>query len=191
MINEFFGGNADIIIGTQIISKGFDTENIGLIGIILADSSLQIPDFRANEKTFALLHQVIGRMRKEGEVVIQTFLKDNKIFEFLKNGNYKEFYESEIQERKKFALPPFVNIAKNIFRHIDKKKAFLLARKMQDRVKKLLKKDEKVFVSVPLIPFKHGKYHTQVLIYSKNIEKLLSKINLSGGILDLNPVRIV
>lgn len=100
----------DIIIGTQMISKGLDFPYVTLVGIINADESLNIPDFRSGENTFSLLSQVSGRAGRSnlpGEVIIQTFNPDNKTLNFVKNNNYLGNYEYEMDIRHKLKYPPY------------------------------------------------------------------------------------
>ena len=100
----------DIIIGTQMISKGLDFPNISLVGVINADESLNIPDFRSNEKTFSLLNQVSGRAGRSGiksSVILQTFNPDNIIYKYIKNNDYIGFYNYEMNLRKKLKYPPY------------------------------------------------------------------------------------
>ena len=109
-INMISNGEADIIVGTQMISKGLDFPNISLVGVINADESLNIPDFRSREKTFSLLNQVSGRAGRSGiksKVIIQTYNQDNKIFTFLKNNDYVGLYNEEMQIRKILKYPPY------------------------------------------------------------------------------------
>lgn len=103
----------DILVGTQMIAKGLDFENVTLVGVIAADLSLYISDYRAQETTYELLTQVsgrAGRSNKAGNVVIQTYTPENHSIECSKNSNYKSFYEEEIKERKEFSYPPFVDL---------------------------------------------------------------------------------
>jgi len=96
---------ADIIIGTQMVSKGFDFEDVTLVGIVAADLSLYISDYKARERTFQLVTQVsgrAGRASKKGQVIIQTYSPDSEIIKYSAQGDYKDFYEYEIQERKTF-----------------------------------------------------------------------------------------
>lgn len=107
MIGE---GNVDIIVGTQMISKGLDFPNINLVGVVNADESLNIPDFRSNEKTFSLLNQVSGRAGRSGiesNVIIQTFNPDNKLFDLIKENNYIGLFNNEMIMRKKLNYPPY------------------------------------------------------------------------------------
>ena len=100
----------DIIVGTQMISKGLDFPSISLVGVINADESLNIPDFRSNEKTFSLLNQVSGRAGRSGiesKVILQTFNPDNVLFNFVKNNDYESFYNYEMNIRHKLNYPPY------------------------------------------------------------------------------------
>jgi primosomal protein N' (replication factor Y) (superfamily II helicase) len=111
--NEFKDNNADILIGTQMISKGMDFNNVTLVGVISADTSLNIPDFRAGERTFQLLTQVAGRSGRgsiEGKVVIQTYEPDNFSIKCAKTHDYKSFYNDEINNRQNLGNPPFSDL---------------------------------------------------------------------------------
>lgn len=106
--------DADILIGTQMIAKGLDFPNVTLVGILNADSSLNVPDFRAAERTFQLLLQVsgrAGRAEKPGECFIQSLDPEPDIFTFVAKGEYEKFAELELSSRKECNLPPFVHLA--------------------------------------------------------------------------------
>ncbi len=112
-INMIMNEEVDIIVGTQMISKGLDFPKISLVGIINADESLNIPDFRSEEKTFSLLSQVSGRAGRSGiesKVVMQTFNPDNVIFSLVKENNYIGFFNYEMIKRKKLNYPPYYYI---------------------------------------------------------------------------------
>ena len=103
-------GNADIIVGTQMISKGFDFPRVTLVGIINADESLNIPDFRSGERTFELLTQTAGRSGRkdiEGSVIIQTFNPENKTLNYVKNADYEGLFNYEMSIRKCLKYPPY------------------------------------------------------------------------------------
>ena len=110
MINSFKEGEYDILLGTQMVAKGLDFPNVTLVGVINADTSLNIPDFRSSENTFSLLNQVAGRSgrsTKEGLVIIQTFNPDHYAIELTKNHDYLGFYKQELNIRKKLKYPPY------------------------------------------------------------------------------------
>ncbi|MBW9156352.1 primosomal protein N' [Clostridium tagluense] len=111
--NTFKNREADILIGTQMVAKGLDFENVTLVGVIAADLSLNLPDFRAFERTFQLLTQVSGRSgrgKKEGNVVIQTYSADNPTIQYAAANDYDSFYKNEIMMRRAMDYPPFTRI---------------------------------------------------------------------------------
>lgn len=112
---ELYDNEIDIIIGTQIIAKGLDLPNLKTVGVIQADSGLNLPDYTAHEKTFQLLAQVVGRVgrdEQESNVIIQTYQPDHPIIVFGASQNYKDFYEYSLAERNKANFPPFSYILK-------------------------------------------------------------------------------
>lgn len=137
IIDDFADEKYDILLGTQMISKGLDFKNVTLVGIINADTSLNIPDFRANEKTFNLLYQTSGRAgrdKKPGEVIIQTFNPENEVLKFVKDNNYEAFYNYEMDIRHKLKYPPYTYITVLNIKSID----YDLASKEANKVKKIL-----------------------------------------------------
>ena len=121
---EFSSGQADILIGTQLVAKGLDLPNVTVVGVILADTMLNFPDYVSYERAFQLLTQVTGRTgrgNKPGRVFIQTYQSENPIFKFVENHDYESFYNSEIEQRKAFEYPPFINLARIIFQSNDEK----------------------------------------------------------------------
>ncbi|MDC0977689.1 primosomal protein N' [bacterium] len=110
ILKKFQEGEADILLGTQMIAKGHDFWDVTLVGVIAADVSLHLPDFRAGERTFQLLSQVAGRTgrgEKGGEVIIQTYTPDNYAIQAAANHDYQTFYEEEIKNREECGYPPF------------------------------------------------------------------------------------
>jgi primosomal protein N' (replication factor Y) len=123
IIDGFARGHTDILIGTQMISKGLDFDKVSLVGILQADSLLNQPDFRAHERAFQMLEQVsgrAGRKEKRGLVILQTSNPQNKIISSVKGHDYVGFYQQEIVERETFRYPPFYRIFHVIIRAKDK-----------------------------------------------------------------------
>lgn len=113
MITDFKDHKYDILLGTQIVAKGLDFDNVTLVGVINADTSLNIPDFRSSENTFSLLAQVAGRSgrsTKSGSVIIQTFNPNHYAIEFTKKHDYIAFYNREMAIRRELKYPPFYYI---------------------------------------------------------------------------------
>ena len=113
ILDKFKNENIDILIGTQMVVKGHHFPNVTLVGVISADSSLNLEDYRANERTFALLTQVAGRAgreKKQGQVLIQSYNPENFVIEYAKKQDYEIFYSTEIELRKQLKYPPFCDI---------------------------------------------------------------------------------
>ena len=113
ILEKFRNKEADVLVGTQMVAKGHDFPDVSLVGVINADTSLYMNDFRANEKTFSLLTQVMGRSGrsgKQGRAVIQTYNPGNDVLNLSSKQNYEEFYEREILFRKASVFPPFCDI---------------------------------------------------------------------------------
>ncbi|MBE6643215.1 MAG: primosomal protein N' [Ruminococcaceae bacterium] len=113
MLERFRSGEADILIGTQMVTKGHDFPNVTCVGVILAEASLYLDDYRANERTFDLITQVTGRAGrsdKKGKAVIQTYAPEHQILRFASGQDYGAFYKNEILLRKSFVFPPFCDM---------------------------------------------------------------------------------
>ena len=113
ILNDFAEGKTDILIGTQLVAKGLDFRNVGLVGVAMADTTLNIPDYRSQERTFQLITQVAGRAGRgdrEGKVIVQTLEPDNSAILAAANYDYERFFEEEIRYREMMNYPPFTNI---------------------------------------------------------------------------------
>ena len=119
LYHAFARGEGDILLGTQMVAKGFHFPRLTLVGVISADAELHFPDFRANERTFQLLTQVAGRAgrgERMGEVIIQTFSKDNPGIAYAKEGDYTGFLSEELRSRKALAYPPYGRMVRVLLR---------------------------------------------------------------------------
>ncbi len=120
IIEQFENHSIDILIGTQMISKGLNFENVSTVGILNADNMLNFPNFRAHERSYQLMTQVsgrAGRSKKQGNVMIQTTQPNHHIIQYVMNNDYQQMYENEIQERETFHYPPYVRLIKVIVKH--------------------------------------------------------------------------
>lgn len=120
ILEDFGAGNIDILVGTQMITKGLDFDKVTVVGIVDADRILYFPDFRASERAFQQITQVAGRAgrrKTQGKVIVQTRRPDNPIFHKIIKGDYQQFYLEEMAERQRFFYPPFVKVIKIIVRH--------------------------------------------------------------------------
>lgn len=123
IITSFETGQTDILIGTQMISKGLDFENITVVGILNADSLLNFPDFRAHERAFQMMSQVsgrAGRRLKHGRVIIQTSDPDNMVIRQVLNNDFRGMFKTQMEERRIFNYPPFCRMIRISLKHKDK-----------------------------------------------------------------------
>ena len=205
ILNKFKKENIDILIGTQMVVKGHHFPNVTLVGVIEADSSLNIDDFRANERTFQILTQVAGRAGREqlpGKVVVQTYNPNSFAIELSKGQNYDLFYKTEIELRKQLNYPPFCDIIVVGFSGKDNNEIS----KLSTYVYKLLKTNLenyniKVFMPMPApIDRIKNRYRWRIVAKGKVtsevnivINKCLQKVYNSGIskntniIIDVNP----
>lgn len=178
ILNKFKNENIDILIGTQMVVKGHHFPNVTLVGVIAADASLNMGDYRSNEKTFDLLVQVAGRAGREnlpGRVIIQTYSPENFCIKCSKNQNYKEFYNTEIELRKQLKYPPFCDIILFGISSSDKEEI----KNASDDLYKILKKNigEETQLMQPLpAPIDKIKY--------KYRWRIIAKCNLGNSIIN-------
>lgn len=131
IISDFENGRTNILIGTQMVSKGLDFDNVSTVGILNADNMLNYPDFRAYERAFQLMMQVsgrAGRKNKQGTVYLQTGHPGNGVINFVKNNDYESFYKLQMEERHIFRYPPFFRLINIVIRSRDEKAADNTAR---------------------------------------------------------------
>lgn len=204
IIESFKNHEYDILIGTQMISKGLNFRDVSLVGVINADASLNIPDFRSGERTFELLMQTSGRCGRyelDGEVLIQTYNKDNYVFDSLKKQDYVDFYKKEMKIRKELKYPPYyymvsIKIVSNNYE---------MARDESNKVKKYLDKNlSNNFIvlgpsTASIFKLKNN-YYFQILIKYKKEENLMrvlsdlndlytsDKVNLD---ININPLNLI
>ena len=138
LITEFENQQIDILVGTQMVSKGLDFSHVGLVGILNADNMFGFPDFRAHERAFQMLAQVsgrAGRLRKQGRVIIQTYHPEHPIIKQVIDNDYLSMYHAQLAERKKFLYPPFMRLVQLTLMHGDTKildqAAFTLAKNLK------------------------------------------------------------
>lgn len=142
IIDTFSAGKAQILVGTQMVTKGLDFDRVGLVGVVNADSVLHYPDFRSGERAFNLLGQVAGRAgrRKDapGKVLIQTWTPDHPVLAFVRDHDYAGYYASQIDERRSYLYPPFARVINIYIRHRDRAMADKVSRAYAERLRELL-----------------------------------------------------
>lgn len=154
LISDFSSHKTDILVGTQMVTKGLDFGNVLTVGVLNADTMLNFPDFRSNERAFNMMEQVAGRAgrrNEKGKVLIQTTDTENPVLNYVRNHDYLGFYEEEIQERENLNYPPFTKIImiylKNKDRKIVDEAAVLMAMALRDVFGPRVLGPEKPFIS--------------------------------------------
>lgn len=210
LLEKFQRGDIDILVGTQMIAKGLDNPNVTLVGVISADASFNLPDFRASERGFQLLTQVAGRAGRgefAGKVLFQTYNPDFYALESAKSQNYGEFYATEIVAREEFDYPPFSQIVRLILSSQNNFRAEKSAQEITLRLCTLVEKfgiSERIEVLGPspcVIERINGQYRFQILIKNKMsakghkfISSFLNKIIMPKDIklaIDVDPLDIL
>ena len=174
---DFYHHKYDILLGTQMISKGLDFPDVSLVGILNADTSLNIPDYRSNERTFSLLSQACGRAGRShttGEVIIQTFYPENYILKCVKENDYQSFYQYEMNIRKTLRYPPYYYLVALTI----KSKDYKIAQEEATKTKKYLEShlDKSSFVLGPSTAnmfLVNRVYHFEILIKYRFDEHLI------------------
>lgn len=181
LLREFGTGKADVLIGTQMIAKGLHFPEVTLVGVLNADSSLNIPDFRSAENAFQLLTQVAGRSGRgtlAGEVIIQTCMPENEIIAMAAKEDYYAFYESEIASRELFKYPPFSRLVKVSFSGTNEKMTREFGERFRKEVIKRLPEENEIH---PMNPAGHAKvkdhYRYQFLIKGPTIPAISQALN--------------
>ncbi len=181
--NDFIKNKADILIGTQMITKGFDFENVRLSAVIAAETMLNIPDYRSAERAFMLMTQVAGRAgRKEpGEVVLQTYHPDNYVIRHTQNHDYEGFYEEEISLRKLANLPPFTAMIHLLFSGKDENRTIDAVRDFLRKINAVMGADKGDIISVrageaPIKRINQMSRYVIDLMMKKNNETGIKKI---------------
>lgn len=181
ILNRFKTENIDILIGTQMVVKGHHFPNVTLVGVIAADSSLNIDDYRANERTFQILTQVAGRAGREklpGEVVIQTYNPDHFSIEYAKQQNYDLFYQAEISLRQRLKYPPFCDIIVIGISSKDKNEVKQVSEILEQLLRKQM--NENGFISKPIpapISKIKNRYRWRIIIKCNFNNAIINKMN--------------
>jgi primosomal protein N' (replication factor Y) (superfamily II helicase) len=197
ILNKFRNYEADILIGTQMVAKGLDLPLVTLVGVVLADTSLNLPDFRAGERTFQLLCQVAGRAgrgRSGGEVIVQTYNPTHYAVQAAAKHDYQSFYQQEIEFRKELREPPFVQLAALTFVHANDNRCREEAEKIAKRI--IEERDARGIPDMSLVgpapAFIHrlrGRYRWQIIVRGSGLSSFLKNIPLpQGWTIDIDPV---
>jgi len=204
ILSQFRAGKIDVLVGTQMIGKGLDFPNVTLVGLVDADISMHIPDFRANERTFQLLVQVAGRAGRgdrAGEVVVQTFTPQAEAIQFSRHADFAGFAEAELKLRRDFNYPPFRHLIQHRFRGPNVEKLKFFTEQWSRRVEQALGSRVELRGPSPApIEKIKDEYRWQLWYFTASITKVIGELNQLRGefpwpdeitqVLDVDPVSL-
>jgi len=200
ILHKFRSGEAEILIGTQMVAKGLDIPAVTLVGVVSADASLNLPDFRAGERTFQLLSQVAGRAGRGeagGKVIIQTFSPEHYAVQAAASHDYAAFYEKEIGYRRQLGNPPFNRLARLVYAHAND----ALCQREAERMKNLLaaQRDARGVAGLSFIgpapAYIHrlrGRFRWQLVVRGPGPSAFLADIPFpQGWTVDIDPMNLL
>lgn len=200
LMEAFSRGHAQVLIGTQMIAKGLHVPNVSLVGVVLADIGLHLPDFRAGERTFQLLCQVAGRAgrgKTPGKVVIQTYNPENYAIQSAAQQDYMGFYQKELEYRKEQSNPPFSRLVHMTYLHSNEDKCRREAMRLGQTLRSFAYghglADVSVIGAAPAYPQRvKGRFRWHIILRCRNPHTILENVTIpKGWILDVDPVTIL
>lgn len=189
-------GEIDILVGTQLLAKGFDLPRLGLVGVVAAETSMALPDYTSEERSFQLLYQVIGRVGRghgRGHIVIQTYEPNNVVVQAAIKRDYKMFYEHTLQQRRDFRFPPFSYLLKLVCRRASYKGAEVAAENLV-KVLSAQKLPVEIIGPTPAFYGRRGRYYYwQLVVKSKQRDHLLKLVEIvpANWTIDLDPIDLL
>ena len=200
ILDRFINGEADIMIGTQMIAKGLDLPRVTLVGVITADTMINLPDLRAGERTFQLLTQVAGRAGRSilgGRVIIQTYTPEHPAVQAARTHDYETFYQREIAFRREHWYPPLSQLVRLIYvgrsKDIARRQAERLHRSLTVKIARLGIEDVDLIGPAPAFFSRlRGKWRWHILIRGKDPARLIRDMRLPlGWRIDVDPVSLL
>ncbi|HEX5417777.1 MAG TPA: primosomal protein N' [Chloroflexota bacterium] len=197
ILRSFTNHEADILVGTQMIAKGLDLPRVTLVGVVSADTSLHLPDFRAAERTFQLLTQVAGRAGRGplgGRVILQTYSPEHYCIQAARVHDYPAFYQHEISFRQEHGYPPFGQLARLLYlgqgEERVRRAAETLAAQIRARIRQQALPDVEVIGPAPAFRHKiRGRYRWQIILRGHNLSPFVRGLALPlGWLVDVDPV---
>lgn len=199
ILTHFLNHQADILVGTQMIAKGLDLPLVTLVGIVLADVGLTLPDPFASERVFQLLTQVAGRAGRAdlpGRVILQTFLPENPVIQMAAKHDYAAFFQWELENRRKLGYPPFARLLRLEYRHSDPQEAGRQAHLLADQLKERIQSERRVETSIigPVPCFfsrQNGAYRWQIVLRGPDPLTLLGGSLPGGWRVEVDPLSLL
>jgi primosomal protein N' (replication factor Y) len=199
ILTHFSNHQADVLVGTQMLAKGLDLPLVTLVGIVLADVGLNLPDPFASERVFQTLTQVAGRAGRSalgGKVVLQTFMPEHYAIQFAAKHDVNGFYERELEYRKQLGYPPYARLARLEYRHADPLKAEEESQKMAARLRIKMEAEGRyqteLIGPVPSFFSKvDGIYRWQIIVRGPDPASLLRDMKLNDWRVELDPISLL
>ena len=197
VLRDFANGNAQMLVGTQMVAKGLNIPNVTLVGIVLADIGLFIPDFRSSEKIFQLIYQVVGRSgrgEKPGKGIVQTYFPENYVIDLASSQDFSSFYDIESKFRQVHNLPPYSRIIKLVYSHFNSQRAQKEAERMKRELMQIRSKWDYWYIDVsgPVPSFYNklrGKYRWQIILRGPNPRDIINRIKIpENWVIDVDPL---
>ena len=199
-VAKLASGETQVLIGTQMVAKGLDIPNVALVGVVLADIGLHVPDFRAGERVFSLLCQVAGRAGRgdaPGRVFIQTYDPGHYAVRAGANQDYSEMYRQEIESRRRLGYPPFNQLAHIVYQNSDADAAQRQATAIADELKRRVvaggRTDIEVNGPAPGLPPRlRGRHRWRLLLRGRGLAEFLESVDFPAGcVIDIDPAHVV
>jgi primosomal protein N' (replication factor Y) len=188
ILDQFNQGEAQILLGTQMMLKEYDFKNVGLVAVLNADTDFYLPDFRSNEKTFSRLTDLIHLAGSNAQVVVQTYQIDQPAIQLAVKGDYETFYQEELLQRKALDFPPFTSLIKIVIKHREEAAAHQLAKSILGFVsaKQILGP-----VEAPMAKLK-GKFRVMIILKNGTVDlKKISAKSLKEIEIDVDPQNLL
>ncbi|MEI8133302.1 MAG: primosomal protein N', partial [Leptolinea sp.] len=199
ILGHFSGHHADILIGTQMVAKGHDFPLVTLVGILMAETGLNLPDYRAEERTFQLITQVAGRAGRSsrgGKVILQTYQPDNYVIHSASRHDMSGFYAAEIEQRQRLQYPPFTRLARLLFQDTSEELCRTSAEKLLSAIQLRIERENLGASSVGgalpcFFARENGIYRYQVILRSPDPAHALQGLPLGGCRVQIDPVDLL
>lgn len=199
ILSHFVAHRADILIGTQMLAKGLDLPLVTLVGVVLADVGLNLPDYRAGERAFQVLTQVAGRAGRSplgGQVILQTFQSEHYVIRAAAGHDYKAFYQQELDYRRQLGYPPFAELVRLEYRHTDPERAERVGNELAVKIQKWLSEESRrstrLIGPVPCFFDRlGGLYRWQIVLSGPDPASLLRGRTLNDWKIEVNPPNLL
>jgi primosomal protein N' (replication factor Y) len=198
ILESFSNHKADVLVGTQMLAKGLDLPLVTVVGVISADIGLNLPDFRASERTFQVLTQVAGRAGRShlgGQVVLQTYQPDHYVVQSAAQHDYQDFYQQELRFRKQLEYPPYQRLTRLLVTHTSNQSAERLAREMAEQIQYRAKHINRQVTIIGPAPCFYsrlrGLYRWQIVLRALEPHAIIPEALPESWSVDVDPVSLL